>query len=200
MNERTRKAIGNMPLNDRRKILGDVAMALSSGVTHGEQSIHIVTVIIEALGPKLHEAMAEPDPADLTTYASALLLQEENEKLHERVKVLEAENKKLRDTIGRLQWMSPLHGLADICKGCGASCGSDHSPGCPIYNALNPKPAETNCPECEHARPRDLGDRVSADRYCAAGQLQPEKLKGNAFPFCRDVYKQDCQHFHKADS
>ncbi len=172
--------------------VGNAAVVLAEGIRDHNRPSEVFQALLDTLGAVVKEEV--PDPADLTTYASALLLQKENEKLHECVKVL-------RRALSRVQFYWPERGrVFAICLGCGAALDVGHADDCEINNALNPKPAEPNCPECEHARPRDLGDRVSADRYCAADQLQPEKLKGNAFPFCRDVYKQDCQHFHKADS
>ncbi len=173
MNERTRKAIGNMPLNDRRKILGDVVTALSSSVTHGEQSIRIVTVIIEALGPKLHEAMAEPDPVDVAAI--------------ERVKVLEHLNDDLRYVIREIRWhysYSPI-GYVPTCQYCGVRQGQPHEGSCIIDKLLNPKTAEPEAPQvvcekCEYVRPGSLCGRVNSGPW----------------PLCEEVSDDgDCPHF-----
>ena len=114
--------------------VGNAAVVLAEGIRDHNRPSEVFQALLDTLGAVVKEEV--PDPADLTTYASALLLQKENEKLHECVKVL-------RRALSRVQFYWPERGrVFAICLGCGAALDVGHADDCEINNALNPKPAE----------------------------------------------------------
>ncbi len=177
-----------MTAEEKRKRIGTVLRSLADGIAGLNGAESMFDDMRESLGAVM------PDPFDPTTYASALLLQEENGKLHGRVKVLEGENKNLehenRDVRHALREITDVRlntpsGPIHICQGCGVrGDGSSHKESCLVNNALNPKPAKpeapADCPDCVYERPCEAGENL-----CVQSVLAP-------WPRCNDVSNDDC--------